>query len=277
MLGLLVRAITRRVPTVDYRAIGAAAYLGLGSVWALGLSSSAALLQATNSAIPAALLPVTGVIPLRDTVFLWQSLVTAALLIAVSVAVAWFSYPAPGRERTAEQMGVRFEAEEAGAETPRTPGERLEASPLLPVAVALLMLASLVMQVREKGVDAAADLNTFNFAFVAAGLLLHGRPRSFLRAVSRSVPATAGVQNWHRRLHQAKKIVPEPRRPRRQSSSPGWEKALATRGWRPVRHTRRWSRIRSTPQARGQARQWRSSSRACSARSASRPSRSRAR
>src|SRR5205807_9874014 len=54
--GLLVREITRRADEsnvrVDYRAIGAAAYLGLGSVWALGLSSSAALLQATKSAIP---------------------------------------------------------------------------------------------------------------------------------------------------------------------------------------------------------------------------------
>ena len=42
--GLLVREITKRIE-VDYRAIGAAAYLGLGSVWALGLSSSAALRQ----------------------------------------------------------------------------------------------------------------------------------------------------------------------------------------------------------------------------------------
>src|SRR6266487_4057566 len=49
--GLLVREITRRID-VDYRAISAAAYLGLGSVWALGLSSSAALLQATRSSIP---------------------------------------------------------------------------------------------------------------------------------------------------------------------------------------------------------------------------------
>ena len=30
--------------------------------------------------------------------------------------------------------------------------------------------------------------NTFNFAFLAAGLLLHGNPRSFLRAVSRASP-----------------------------------------------------------------------------------------
>ena len=39
--GLLVRALARRTDLrMDYRAAGAAAYLGLGAVWALGLSSS---------------------------------------------------------------------------------------------------------------------------------------------------------------------------------------------------------------------------------------------
>jgi short-chain fatty acids transporter len=70
--GLLVREITKsleeRGVRVDYRAIGAAAYLGLGSVWALGLSSSAALMQATKSSIPPSLLPITGVIPLTQTI-----------------------------------------------------------------------------------------------------------------------------------------------------------------------------------------------------------------
>jgi short-chain fatty acids transporter len=191
--GLLVREITRRVRNVDYRAIGAAAYLGLGSVWALGLSSSAALLQATRSAIPPSLLTVTGVIPLRQTIFLWPSLLMAAVLIAISVLVAYASCPPPELARTAEEMGVRFEPPAVDPPPPETPGEKLEASPVLPVAVAGLMLAYLVQQVRDKGPLAAADLNNFNFAFLTLGLLLHGRPRSFLRAVARSVPATAGV------------------------------------------------------------------------------------
>lgn len=43
--GLLARAIARRKDlSVDYRALGAAAFMGLGAVWALGLSSSAAQL-----------------------------------------------------------------------------------------------------------------------------------------------------------------------------------------------------------------------------------------
>jgi short-chain fatty acids transporter len=191
--GLLVREITRRLSGIDYRSICAAAYLGLGSVWALGLSSSAALLQATRSTIPEKLLPITGVIPLSQTIFLWQSLLMAGILIAVSVGVACFSCPAPSRARTAQAMGVSFETRPIENRPPVTPAERLENSPVLSIAVFLLMAAYLVVQARDRGGVAALDLNNFNLAFLALGLLLHLRPASFLAAVGRAVPATAGV------------------------------------------------------------------------------------
>lgn len=186
--GLLVREITKRLK-VDYRAIGAAAYLGLGSVWALGLSSSAALLQTTKSSIPASLLPITGVIPLTQTIFLWQNLAMAAILIIVSVIVAYASAP---KDEDARPMPVQPVATEIEEPVTR-PAEKFEASPILNIAIALLMFWYLATQFREKGGLAALDLNNFNFFFLAAGLLLHWTPRSFLRAVTRSVPATAGV------------------------------------------------------------------------------------
>jgi short-chain fatty acids transporter len=191
--GLLVREIAARLKQIDYRAVCAAAYLGLGSVWALGLSSSSALLQATPSTIPKELLPVTGVIPLSQTIFLWQSAVMAIVLIVVSVAVAYYSCPREGRARTAEAMGVRFQTPPIDAPGPQTPAERLERSPIPGTIVALLMLCFLVIEFREKSFAAALNLNNFNFAFLALGLLLHRRVNSFLQAVGRAVPATAGV------------------------------------------------------------------------------------
>ncbi len=191
--GLLVREITRRVPRIDYRAIGAAAYLGLGAVWALGLSSSAALLQNTKGSIPAALLPITGVIPLTQTIFLWQSGLTAAILIVLSVAVAYFSCPSPEKAKTAEEMGITFEPLEVTADKPKTPADKLESSPVLSLLVAILMLAYIVFLFAQKGVMAATDLNAFNFIFLTAGILLHWSPGAFLKAVAKSVPATAGV------------------------------------------------------------------------------------
>jgi len=191
--GFLVREVTRRVEGVDYRAVAAAAYLGLGSVWALGFSSSAALMQATRSAIPAALLPTTGVIPLSETILLWQNLAFAAILITVSVAIAYYSCPRPEDARTAREMGVRFDLPAAEAKPPATPAEKVGDSPIWGITVGLLLLAYLVSVCREKGITAALDLNNFNLVFLGAGLVLHARPRSFLSAVGRAVPATSGV------------------------------------------------------------------------------------
>jgi len=191
--GLLVREIAARLKGIDYRAVCAAAYLGLGSVWALGLSSSAALLQATPSAIPKELLPVTGVIPLSQTIFLWQSAVMAIVLIAVSVSVAYASCPGEGRARTAEEMGVRFQDPSIEIPKPRTPADRLENSPILGTIIGLLMLSFLVLEFRGTSLAASLNLNNFNFAFLALGLLLHRRVNSFLQAVARAVPATGGV------------------------------------------------------------------------------------
>src|SRR5690606_3576946 len=81
---LLAREVAHRVRGADYRAIGAAAYLGVGSVWALGLSSSAALIMATPDSLPDAIERISGVIPLSQTIGLWQSLAIAAILIAAS-------------------------------------------------------------------------------------------------------------------------------------------------------------------------------------------------
>ena len=75
--GLLTREMARQVKGMDYRAAGGAAYLGLGAVWALGLSSSAAMLMATKGAIPPSLFAISGLIPLAQTIFLWQGLLTA--------------------------------------------------------------------------------------------------------------------------------------------------------------------------------------------------------
>ncbi|MGA2903800.1 MAG: TIGR00366 family protein [Candidatus Korobacteraceae bacterium] len=100
--GLFVRELAHRVKGMDYRAAGAAAYLGLGAVWAMGLSSSAAMLMATKSSIPASLFSISGLIPLTQTLFLWPSIATTAILIVLSVLIAYLSTPSPENARTAE-------------------------------------------------------------------------------------------------------------------------------------------------------------------------------
>ncbi len=193
--GLLVRELVRRVDGIDYRAIGAAAYLGLGSIWALGLSSSAALLMATKGSIPPALLNISGIIPLTQTIFLVESLITAAVLLVISVLIAYLSAPSPQNAKTAEFYGVKFDPINVDLEPRKKPGEWLEYSPLLTILVCLILFAYLidVFRTSPQGPLAALDLNTYNLIFISLGMLLHWRPKRFLRAVSQSIPATGGV------------------------------------------------------------------------------------
>jgi short-chain fatty acids transporter len=193
--GFLTRELAHRVKGMDYRAAGAAAYLGLGAVWALGLSSSAALMMATPGAIPPALRQISGVIPLTQTVFLWQSLVTAAIVIVVSVLIAYLSAPRPENAKTAEQFGLEYQPVDMRLPPRTRPAEWLEYSPLLNVAVALLLGWYLfdVFRHSPQGAVAALDLNNYNLIFITLGLLLQYRPRRFLKAVSEAIPSTGGV------------------------------------------------------------------------------------
>jgi short-chain fatty acids transporter len=193
--GLLVRELVRRIDGIDYRAIGAAAYLGLGSIWAMGLSSSAALLMATKGAIPPALYNISGIIPLTQTIFLWESIITAAVLLTVSVLIAYLSAPSPENARTADYYGANFDPINLDLEPRKKPGEWLEYSPLLTILVCLVLFAYLfdVFRTSPQGPLAALDLNTYNLIFISVGMLLHWRPKRFLRAVGQSIPATGGV------------------------------------------------------------------------------------
>jgi short-chain fatty acids transporter len=193
--GLLARAIARRKDlTVDYRALGAAAFMGLGAVWALGLSSSAAQLQATAGSLPPALLKITGVLDFGTTIFTWQSLVTLAILVALTTVIAHFSAPRGGSIRTAEDLGVDLDDEPAPAAPRSRPGEWLEYSMILPILAGLLTLGWLISQfVTKPFLTVVSSLNGYLLVFLILGLVLHGTPRNFLQAVNKAVPATAGI------------------------------------------------------------------------------------
>jgi short-chain fatty acids transporter len=193
--GLLARAIARRTDLrVDYRALGAAAFMGLGAVWALGMSSSAAQLQATATSLPPALLKITGVLDFGDTIFTWQSLLMCAIITALTVAIAHFSAPRGAAIKTAEELDVDVDDQPAEVAPRSRPGEWLEYSRILPVLAALMTLGWLVSQLVTKPVlTVVSSLNGYLLVFLMLGLVLHGTPRKFLQAVTLAVPATAGI------------------------------------------------------------------------------------
>ncbi len=192
---LLVRALARREDLqMDYRAAGAAAYVGLGATWALGLSSSAAQLQANPASMTRELLAITGVIPFSETILLWQSLLLTMILVGLSIVVAWLTAPGPAKAMTAQRLGLDVSRPVATGTASDRPADRLEQSPLLSLALLALGVGWLWHEGAAKGaLGLLSNLNSYNFLLLMLGLLLHWRPRRFLDAVLRAVPSTAGI------------------------------------------------------------------------------------
>jgi len=193
--GLLARALARRTDLrMDYRAAGAAAYMGMGATWALGLSSAPAQLQANPASLPPSLLQITGVLPFSETIFLWQSMAIAVALTVATMVVAFYSTPRGDKAVTAQDLGVDVSQPVVKTVPPSRPGDWMEYSPILTLLIVALGAIWIYNEFSTKnGVLAISNLNTYNFLFLMLGMLLHWRPRSFLAAVAKSVPSVGGV------------------------------------------------------------------------------------
>jgi short-chain fatty acids transporter len=202
---MLAREVARRVGGVDYRAVAAASFLGLGSVWAQGLSGSAALQMATAQAMPGPVRAIVegkglipgGIIPLRSTIFLWQSFASVAVEMVIVTAVMALATPPASRARTAADLGIDLgpsPADRAPPERRGTPGDWLEHSPLLSLffAGAAFVYLGRSFLVGGKGL-AALSLNAINLGFLALGFLLHRTPARLLRAFREATPGVWGV------------------------------------------------------------------------------------
>jgi short-chain fatty acids transporter len=202
---VLAREVARRVAGVDYRALAAASFLGLGSIWAQGLSGSAALQMATPGALPPRIRDIVangglvpdGVIGFSDTIFLWQSLASVLIEVVVVTSVMWLATPPPDRARTAADLGVDLGASEFEPPPPPrqvVPGAWLEHSPILTWFVVALGAAYVVRYfVAAPEPLNAITLNVLNLTFLLAGFLLHRTPARLMHAVQAATPAVWGV------------------------------------------------------------------------------------
>jgi short-chain fatty acids transporter len=206
---VLAREVARRVEGVDYRALAAASMLGLGSIWAQGLSGSAALQMATPGALQPQIRDIVaanglvpgGMIPFRDTIFLWQSLASVVVEIIIVVAVMWLATPPPSKAKTAAMLGVDINDEEISDPSPASqlesaisPGARLEHSSVLNVLI-VAMGASFLIRYFGRAAEPlnALSVNIINFSFLMLGILLHQTPARLMRAVAAATPAVWGV------------------------------------------------------------------------------------
>jgi len=209
---VLARDVARRVKDVDYRALAAASFLGLGSIWAQGLSGSAALQMATPGALQPQIREIVahggvvpgGIITFSHTIFLWQSIVSVIVEVLVVTTVMWLATPPAGLGKTASDLGIDLDEPRTSNVEPRTsndepptpppPGAWLEHSPILTWFVVALGGAYLVRYFMQAGEPLnALNLNVLNLTFVLVGFLLHKTPARLMRAFQQATPAVWGV------------------------------------------------------------------------------------
>ena len=199
MSRVLFNATTRSVKV----AVGAMAFMGLGTVWAQGLSGSAALQVASASSSPE---PVQseikkfgfadGLLPLNQTIFTWRAVVATLVIFAVAVTMAWLLAPHPDHARTAADAGIDLDVaprRHDDKEGPARPGDWIESSPLFTLLIVAIGVVWLARHFDAAGVLTGLDLNTVNMILLLLALLLHWRPWRMVRAVFQGTSAASGV------------------------------------------------------------------------------------
>ena len=132
-----------------------------------------------------------GTLSLEETIFRTFSLVVTAAILLVAPLILMRLHPGPEEvaEVPPEKPGP---ASSPRREDHNTVAERLENSRLLVWLVGLAGLIGLAEVLVEQGL-LGMDLNLMNFSFLILGLLLHGTPRQYARAVVEGARASSGV------------------------------------------------------------------------------------
>lgn len=170
---------------VDFRLLLAAAYLGLGTVWHMGLSASAPLMVTDTESFLIQEGILTDIISTARTLF---TPINIGVLIFTVIFTAGFTaamHPSP--EKTQSLPPERMDAVEQWIPPEKPPKEEMSPSdsvnwwPGWGVIFAIAAAIYLYFWYRDRGF-AGLGLNSVNFMFLFAGLILHWYPMRFVDA-----------------------------------------------------------------------------------------------
>ena len=194
---LFVPFLCRRNPRTDIRIIIAAAYLGIGTTFGPGLSSSAPLILATpgNPLIePLATQAIDRLIPVTETLFSGFNLVFLAVIALVGFVSVVALHPKEGAVTlTLEQAEALLPSLPAQPKEASTPAGYLDRFPGWVLLAFALIAYPLGHSMITRGFGVTWTINAYNMVFLAAALLLHQNPLSFVEACRNGVTTTWGV------------------------------------------------------------------------------------
>ena len=190
---LLAKEIARKVQGVDYRLLIASAYSGF-VLWHAGLSGSIPLqIASVNETVTQQTAGViTESIPLTETVLApWNLIVCLVILILMPLVNAKM-HPAPQDTVTIDpKLLVDDEVVDMKA---TTIAEKLENSRILSLFIVVVGVIYLVQYFISSGsVLNSLSLNIVNLIFLLIGVLLHGKPINYVRAISAAAKGAGGI------------------------------------------------------------------------------------
>ncbi len=184
---LMAREIAYQVKGVHYPLLVASAYSGM-LVWHAGLSGSIPLkIAATDNDQLSALLD-GNVIPLSETIFSWESLAVCLVLFITLPIINKLMMPSPSEviEINLDKHPIDLDLTSDNS----TPAQYIENHRFPTLFLGLLGAYYLIDYIIN---GEPVGLNTINFVFLVAGLLLHRSAASYLAALGEAVKGLSGI------------------------------------------------------------------------------------
>jgi len=184
---LVAKEVARRIENVHYPLLIATAYMGF-LVWHGGLSGSIPLTIAGEKHF---LVESIGVIPTSETIFAPFNLIIALAIMVVIPILARFMMPSKENTFTIDKSLLAETESAATSSVAMTPADKLENSPIVSVLISGMGLVYIIYYFKTKGF--VLNLDIVNFIFLMLGILLHWRPKNFLRSLSEAIKGSAGI------------------------------------------------------------------------------------
>ncbi len=192
---MFAKEVARKIEGANYALLIACAYIAF-MTWGGGFSGSMPLLAATPGN-PVAHLMVTesnptGIIPVSQTIFAGYNLFITGMLV---LCLPFLTKMMVSKNDVVRAVDPKLLAPDPvfakTLDASATLAEKMEESHLIAYGIVALGYSYLVMYFMNNGFN--ITINTVNLFFMITGVMLHGTPMAYMRAVKHATVSTAGI------------------------------------------------------------------------------------
>ncbi|WP_018652163.1 TIGR00366 family protein [Actinobacillus capsulatus] len=192
---MFAKEVARRIKGTDYALLIACAYIGF-MTWGGGFSGSMPLLAATPNN-PVAHFMMTadnpqGIIPTSQTIFSNYNLFITLALLFVLPLITLMMTPKTSEAKSVDPALLAPDPScTKKLDEKATVAEKMEESRFIAYLIGLLGYSYLAMHFYKQGFN--LTINNVNLIFLLTGLVLHGSPMAYMRAIMNATRSTAGI------------------------------------------------------------------------------------